>query len=211
MTDQDEAVRQFIEDRGVVRRYDLFLEWCEASGMRPVGHLAFHSALLEAARHARGPARPGGGAGQVLAGKTGSELRWGFMEGMDIGSEGDPYLDRLRIIQTPLGSVYLHHIHRPDNDRDPHDHPWSFASLVIAGGYTELSWPDKRRAGQVSTREHRRWSLHRMGRQAAHVITGIDGPLWTLVITGPRRGEWGFWHLGGFTPWREHTGEQVPQ
>jgi hypothetical protein len=146
---------------------------------------------------------------QVTGGKPGSERRWAFMEGMDIGAEGDPYLDRLRIIQTPWLSVYLHHIHRPDRDADPHDHPWDFISLVLSGSYTELLWRDKTCASSFRTRERRRWSVGRTRRQAAHIITGIEGPLWTLVITGRRRGEWGYWSARGFTPWREYTGEQV--
>ena len=140
---------------------------------------------------------------QVLAGKAGSEQRWAFMEGMDIGAEGDPYLDRLRIVQTPWFGVYLHHIHRPDRDRDPHDHPWAFASLVLTGRYTEVIWNESRTATRART--WRRFSVHRMGRSLAHIITRIEGPLWTLVITGPRRGDWGFWEDGRFVPWREYT------
>lgn len=37
----------------------------------------------------------------VVAGKTGDRQRWAFFSGLDVGAEGDPYLDRLRIIQTP--------------------------------------------------------------------------------------------------------------
>jgi hypothetical protein len=28
--------------------------------------------------------------------------RWAILSGLDIGADGDPYLDRLRIIQTPM-------------------------------------------------------------------------------------------------------------
>lgn len=154
-------------------------------------------------------AQSGPAAEQVLAGIPGSERRWAFMGALDVGAEGDPYLDRLRIVQTPWLGVYLHHIHRPDRDRDPHDHPWSFASLVLAGSYTEMVWRDKLCPSSFRTRERRRWSVARTRRLAAHIITGIEGPLWTLVITGPRRGEWGFWRLGEFIPWREYTGSEA--
>lgn len=142
---------------------------------------------------------------QVLAGKTGDRQRWAFMEGMDIGADGDPYLDRLRIVQTPWFGVYLHHIHRPDKDRDPHDHPWPFISLVLTGSYREVVWADKLYPGYSFSRERRRWSVARTRQLSAHMITGITGPLWTLVVTGPRRGEWGFWVDGQFVPWREYT------
>jgi hypothetical protein len=131
--------------------------------------------------------------------------RWAFLEGFDVGAGGDPYLDRLRIIQTPWFGVYLHHIHRPDIDRDPHDHPWAFASLVIAGGYTERVWPDKRDLAKCHLRQRDRWSLRLLRRSGAHIITEIQQSLWTLVVVGPRRADWGFWTPGGFVGWKEYT------
>ncbi len=157
--------------------------------------------------------RPGRAEG-VTAGKTGDRQKWALLAGLDIGAEGDPYLDRLRLVQTPLFGIYLHHIHRPDKDPDPHDHPWSFVSVVLAGGYTETVWPDKTRRFRSADRTRGRWSARRMSRRAAHIITSCDGPLWTLVITGPRRGGWGFWEpagggsvQGAFVPWREYMAE----
>jgi hypothetical protein len=143
---------------------------------------------------------------KVQGGKPGSEKRWAFLEGFDIGADGDPYLDRLRIIQTPLFGVYLHHIHREDRDQDPHDHPWVFISLVLAGAYMEKVFPDKKNLAEHELRYHPRWCLAKLGREAAHMITDISpDPLWTLVVTGPRRSDWGFWREGKFIPWREYT------
>jgi hypothetical protein len=133
-----------------------------------------------------------------------SRERWGLLSGIDIGADGDPWLDRLRIVQTPLFGIYLHHIHRPDREPDPHDHPWWFASLVLAGWYEELVWPDKRDPCWSFRRERGRWSLRRIGLRGAHRITGTNGPLWTLVLTGPKRAGWGFWRAGQFTPWRDY-------
>jgi len=130
--------------------------------------------------------------------------RWAFLEGLDVGADGDPYLDRLRIVQTPWFGLYLHHIHRPDRDRDPHDHPWAFASLVLAGAYRELVWPDRTDLDRSVVRERPRWSLRSLGRNSAHMITVTSGTLWTLVFTGPRRNDWGFWTPQGFVGWREY-------
>lgn len=143
----------------------------------------------------------------MQAGKPGSERRWAFLEGMDIGAEGDPYLDRLRIVQTPWFGVYLHHIHRADRDRDPHDHPWSFWSMPLCGGYQERVWPDKRDPAHWVTRERNRFTGAGRGRRCAHMITSVRGPLWTLVITGPRRAGWGFWVNGRLVPWRQYIKE----
>jgi hypothetical protein len=130
--------------------------------------------------------------------------QWAFLEGFDVSKEGDAYLDRLRLVMTPWLGLYLHHIHRPDLDRDPHDHPWWFASLVISGSYTERLWPDKTRSGAV-TRRHPRFSVRVVPRRAAHKIESVDGLLWTLVLAGPRRAQWGFWTPSGFVPWREYV------
>jgi hypothetical protein len=133
--------------------------------------------------------------------------RWGLLTGLDIGADGDPYLDRLRLVDTPWFGVFLHHIHRPDKDDHPHDHPWSFWRLVLCGGYTELFWPDKANPAKHSLRERRRWSCGRVSRKAAHIITDVSGPLWTLVFTGrENQDEWGFWVQGKYVPWREYLG-----
>jgi hypothetical protein len=130
--------------------------------------------------------------------------RWAILSGLDIGADGDPYLDRLRLIQTPLFGLYLHHIHRPDREPDPHDHPWWFASIVLAGAYQEQVWPDKT-DGRSFWRIRKRWSRASIGRGSAHIIKATSGPLWTLVLTGPKQAEWGFWTNGLFTSWREYA------
>lgn len=132
---------------------------------------------------------------------------WSLLSGIDIGPGGDPYLDRLRILETPWLSVYLHHIHRADREADPHDHPWAFASLVLCGSYREVTWPDKGTDDYRYSRTRARWSVRRTPRRAAHMITEVTGPLWTLVVTGRDHGEWGFYRRGEYSPWREYLGE----
>lgn len=136
--------------------------------------------------------------------------RWAFMEALDIGADNDPYLDRLRLVQTPWFGVYLHHIHRPDLDRDPHDHPWAFASLVLTGGYDEAVWPDKTDLSRWIIRTRTRWTLKSLGQGAAHKITDVARPLWTLVLVGPRRSDWGFWTPDGFVGWRDYDYAKEP-
>ena len=134
--------------------------------------------------------------------------QWALLEPLHIGTPEAPYLDRLRLFQTPWFGLYLHRIHRPDIDPDPHDHPWWFASVVLCGGYTELVWPDKTTRGGSGTtrcRIRKRWSLRHLNRKAAHMITETDGLLWTLVLTGPRRSTWGFWTPDGFVRWQDYV------
>lgn len=132
--------------------------------------------------------------------------RWAFMQRMVIPcQDGLVYLVRLRIVQTPQFAVYLHDINEPDGDRDPHDHPWTFWSFVLRGSYTETLHVMPH-VLLDATRENtwRRWSLHRMGRETAHRITHAAPGLKTLILTGPRKRNWGFHTEDGFVPWQDY-------
>lgn len=149
--------------------------------------------------------------------KSSREGGWAFLERKVIGKPGDPMLTRLIIVRTPWGGIYLHRIYRPDSDRDLHDHPWVFASLILSGGYTEVSadvslahlgTSDARLVEYpgTSVRTWHRFTVHRMPLDRAHFISEIHGRLITLVVVSKRRQEWGFWTAAGFVPWREYTG-----
>lgn len=132
--------------------------------------------------------------------------RWAFWLRMVIPcDEHAYYLVRLRLIQTPWFGVYLHDIHEPDSGRDPHDHPWTFVSIVLRGGYLEHLWthPIGDPLG-VARLHHNRWSVHRMQRQHAHRIVLCDPGTKTLVLTGPRRGNWGFYTPHGWVAWDQY-------
>lgn len=137
--------------------------------------------------------------------------RWAFMRRFTIYKNDAIYLDRLRIVQTPWFGVYLHRIEQPDLDRDPHDHPWSFASCVLRGGYTEQFHPAPlvHRDLHVSTRRWSRWSWHRMDVTAAHRIRAVDPRTVTLVLVGRRRRDWGFHTEAGFVGWRDYLRDQA--
>lgn len=135
--------------------------------------------------------------------------RWRFMDGFHIGVEGDPYLDRLNVIATPMFGIYLHRIHRADHERDGHDHPWWFASLVLCGRYSETVWPDKTNRHVHHQRYRKRWSIATTPLKSAHRIAIIDGTLWTLCLVGPRMHSWGFYPRGDngqaqFVPWQDY-------
>lgn len=141
--------------------------------------------------------------------------RWAFMAKMLIECKKNngvvPYLFRLRIIQTPWFGIYLHDIFEPDGDRDPHNHPWSFISIILRGSYTELVYPfpEKAIGSNLFYEEHwKRFSFHRMGRESAHRITEASPGLKTLILTGPRRGNWGFFTPQGFMEWQDYERQQ---
>lgn len=152
-----------------------------------------------------------------------------------IGGEENPYLLRWYLIpRNNWLNVYLHKFVRDDDDRALHDHPWWFVSIMIRGGYREyqpLTNSDPlaslltshidfetgdgpivgtyRAAPSIAFR--RATQRHRVA-----LDYGKDGkpiPCWTIVITGPKVRDWGFWCPRGFVPWREFTdgkdGERV--
>lgn len=131
---------------------------------------------------------------------------WRLLRGYDTGTEGDPYLDRLRIIQTPFFGIYLHRIHRADSEDWGHDHPWPFFGIILDGEYTEEIWPDKFDSGPSYIRDRKRFSLGWLPVKSAHRITEVRGVLWSLVFVGPRVNDWGFYPDGRYTPWRKFLG-----
>lgn len=90
----------------------------------------------------------------------------------------------------------LHRIERPDRERDLHDHPWAFLSIVLRGGYIE-ELPGRR------YRWVRLVNLKR-ARDAHRIVHLMRVPTWTLVITFGRCREWGFHTAAGWVAWRDY-------
>lgn len=150
---------------------------------------------------------------------------WLFFHRLDIeinnprSGAKDLYLRRWIIARTPLFQVMLHKIVRPDADADMHDHPWSFRSLILKGGYLEQVLTTTRKSIQVFPGVHFQWA--RAGQLVGHNSEGgfhriaalLDGkPAWTLVFTGPKKKSWSFLVDGVEVPWREYlTRKNQPQ
>lgn len=104
--------------------------------------------------------------------------------GRDTADGGfDPFLDRWNLVRFRGYALRLHLFHRSD-PTCLHDHPWSFVSLVLAGGYFEI------------TETGRRWRapLTIAFRPATfrHRVELAEQKAWTLVFTWPQEREWGF-------------------
>jgi hypothetical protein len=144
--------------------------------------------------------------------------KWAFMKWADIPDKKHPgwvYLRRLRMFQTPLFSVYLHFIYSADTDRDPHNHPWTFWSLILRGGYTERVFTHScNRLQSCVLRSHRRFSGHRMPKTHAHMIDSLKPGLVTLIFAGSKKQDWGFFTPDGFVRWQDYqdsTGVNPPE
>ena len=88
-------------------------------------------------------------------------------------------------VETPWFSIRLHHWLHSDDARAKHDHPWWFVTLVLWGGYTDLSpdGADCLTAGSIRFRP----ALHR------HTVSVHPGGCWSILLTGSMRRWWGFW------------------
>lgn len=106
-------------------------------------------------------------------------------------------------------ALRLHHIVRPDLDRHFHDHPSTFVSIVLRGGYTELR-PTSRTPNWVGEEEdcygvERRpgsIALRRFGER--HRIASVAEDTVTLVLWFRKRQSWGFFTPAGKIHWREY-------
>lgn len=125
-----------------------------------------------------------------------------------IGGDADPYMRRWWLIpRNRWFNIYLHHFMRSDDDRALHDHPWWNFSILLRGRYVEhsisaggINRKVERRAGQMKFR----------GAKAAHRIELIDGPCWTVFVTGPVLRSWGFHCRRGWVHWKQFTKPEKP-
>lgn len=107
-----------------------------------------------------------------------------------------PYLLRWWLLpRNRWFNIYLHKILRDDDDRALHDHPWSSVSIVLRGSYLEIT-PHGTRLYEAGSVIFRTATL-------PHRLEVVDGPVWTLLITGPRKREWGFHCPRGWVPWKQ--------
>jgi hypothetical protein len=119
--------------------------------------------------------------------------RWALMERFEVPHMDDPdvnYLERLRIISTPLFSIYLHRLGTPDSRPTLHDHPWCFVSFILRGGYDEMRLNKQTMVPRI----RRVRFVNVMRRDDAHYIRNLHRtPTWSLLFVGARRREWGYW------------------
>lgn len=105
------------------------------------------------------------------------------------------YMERW-VLSTPWGMLRLHHILRSDDRAHLHDHPMSFLSLILKGGYIE------HRPGPVGKdrqKKHRKlwyypgdFVVRRAEDLHALELLDEERGAWTLVFATPYRRQWGF-------------------
>ena len=125
--------------------------------------------------------------------------RWWLFNPYGKDAAGDPVPPRW----SWLPSIRVHHIMRPDADRDLHDHPWNARTVILRGWYIEERQDGTyvRRAGDTAALRFEQF----------HRIAEVSpGGVWTLFITWRYRGPWGFLVDGVKVPWRDYLARRPP-
>jgi hypothetical protein len=109
-----------------------------------------------------------------------------------------PYLERYYIFlkdrKTFPFNIFIHKFLKSDPD-DVHDHPWSYATLILSGGYWE--WIPKINTLGEQWGEYRVWrgpGHFRICSANSYHRIELDPNItaWTMFMPGPQRREWGF-------------------
>lgn len=105
---------------------------------------------------------------------------------------------RWSLLRTPWFSVFLHGMYEPKGDLDAHchDHPWSFLSMVLWGGYFEVRH-------DTIDHEYRVRGIGSVGYMPAagvyHRILQLRGRRsYSLVFARPSTRLWGYWTQDGW-------------
>jgi hypothetical protein len=114
-----------------------------------------------------------------------------------IGPADCPIMWRRTLIANRFGKVLLHRFMPNASDRDPHDHPSSFLTFVLRGGYDDVQ-PD----GTVD--EVRAPTIRFRRAEHAHITRVTSAGAVTVVAMFRKRRSWGFWRDGRWYPWRSY-------
>lgn len=137
---------------------------------------------------------------------------FGLWRHLDLIHDGKTFLRRRGFDLRRIGGIVVHHIDGPDPGLDMHDHPWSFITIILRGGYIEeaahttvLNIAAERGYGVHSTiRRWRRWSIHRMPLTVAHRIIHADQDTLTLMLRWRKVRTWGFYTPAGWVSWEDY-------
>lgn len=114
-----------------------------------------------------------------------------------LGNPECPHAYRWALIVFGYG-LRLHHWIGDDDNRAFHDHPWWMLIFMLKGKYVDVNpyeygenW-DVVSADLVGFRDRFRFRPA----EWKHRIKLVYGECWTVVLTGPKVRNWGFWIPG---------------
>ncbi len=110
-----------------------------------------------------------------------------------LGRKEKPYAYRW-VLNFGLFALRIHKWICSDDDRAMHDHPYWFFTLVLKGGYDDVTPKKHKFAGRETLRAG---SIRFRRAKHIHTVQINKSPTWTLLFTGPPLRKWGFWVDGG--------------
>lgn len=137
---------------------------------------------------------------------------WFQFEDLTWPPGADPYLYRWTLAVLGGGRrCYLHRYLGSDWSRNLHDHPKTFWSVGLWGGYVEQTSDGIRQWRGPWVRRFPAEHRHRLR------VSRRRG-CWTLIFTGRVTREWGFWSKGVWIQWQRYiygqryiyAGERTP-
>lgn len=87
-------------------------------------------------------------------------------------------------------SLRIHRWYRADDDRALHDHPFWFWTIILRGGYTDIS---KNVYGTTYWDTLTAGSSRFRPAEFKHTVQKVLPNTWTFLITGRGGRRWGFW------------------
>jgi hypothetical protein len=112
------------------------------------------------------------------------------------------YIRRLHVLKTPWFAICLHWILKPDPEPHLHDHPVSFLSIVLRGGYAELR---QKRDAEPYHKVNRRFNFVRATSGDRHRIIFCRKNTLTLCLMGPVIRKWGFHTEDGWIYYKDYN------
>jgi hypothetical protein len=109
----------------------------------------------------------------------------------------EPLVTRWILFSCPWFAVFIHKLHRSDYQRAMHDHPWTFVSIIIRGGYKEQT--------PMGILSHAPGDILYRPAEWKHAVIIEGKPSWNLILHGPRRRKWGFWQGDKWCWWRKYN------
>lgn len=122
----------------------------------------------------------------------------------------DGYMERDWLHRGPRLNTRTHKILRSDLDRDLHNHPWHYATLILDGGYWEVTPRDYDQPNHLDRDEaYRVRTWHGPGtllvRCHPRFRHRLEVPLGTITTTCfshlPKHRDWGFFSPQGIVYW----------
>src|SRR6185312_1914412 len=112
-------------------------------------------------------------------------------------------LHRWIIFRCKWFGIFLHKFCRSDYKQSLHCHPWTFISIILKGGYNEVTETTAPGIGEKYELITPGRILYRPAEWRHRVELINEQPSWSIILVGQRKRKWGFWPNGKWCFWRK--------